>query len=189
LFLPLEGGRVWLARFADPAPTAGGDATGIMTLFDAARLSLRFGAGPFRSLGRISVVPRPYQFVPLIMSLRQSPERLLIADDVGVGKTIEGYDRARAARSRPCPAAGRTVPGASLRPVGTGAAREVRDRGGTGAAVADASARTRSAPTRHLRLPALSEPRRQHVISANRPLAEQIDAFRDVFLAVANGQS
>src|SRR6516225_12087811 len=77
LFLPLEGGRVWLARFADPEPTAGGDATGIMTLFDAARLSLRSGAGPFRSLGRISVVPRPYQFVPLIMSLRHSPVLLL----------------------------------------------------------------------------------------------------------------
>ena len=95
LFLPLEGGRVWLARFADPEPTGGGDATGIMTLFDAARLSLRSGAGPFRSLGRISVVPRPYQFVPLIMSLRQSPVRLLIADDVGVGKSIEAAMIAR----------------------------------------------------------------------------------------------
>jgi superfamily II DNA or RNA helicase len=77
LFLPLEGERVRLARFADPEPAAGGDATGIMTLFDAARLSLRSGAGPFRSLGRISVVPRPYQFVPLIMSLRHSPVLLL----------------------------------------------------------------------------------------------------------------
>jgi hypothetical protein len=95
LFLPLEGERVRLARFADPEPVSGGDATGIMTLFDAARLSLRSGAGPFRSLGHISVVPRPYQFVPLIMSLRQSPVRLLIADDVGVGKTIEAAMIAR----------------------------------------------------------------------------------------------
>ena len=95
LFLPLEGERVRLARFGDPEPATGGDATGIMTLFDAARLSLRSGAGPFRSLGRISVVPRPYQFVPLIMSLRQSPVRLLIADDVGVGKTIEAAMIAR----------------------------------------------------------------------------------------------
>ena len=33
LFLPLEGERVRLARFGDPEPVAGGDATGIMTLF------------------------------------------------------------------------------------------------------------------------------------------------------------
>jgi Type III restriction enzyme, res subunit len=95
LFLPLEGEHVRFARFEDPKPIAGGDATGIMTLFDAARLSLRAGAGPFRSLGHISVVPRPYQFVPLIMSLRQSPVRLLIADDVGIGKTIEAAMIAR----------------------------------------------------------------------------------------------
>lgn len=87
VYLPLE--KVQPAEFGEPEPTRIGDATGIMTLFDAARLSLRSGAAPFRSLGRISVVPRPYQFVPLIMSLRLDPVRLMIADDVGVGKTIE----------------------------------------------------------------------------------------------------
>jgi hypothetical protein len=40
-FLPLEGGRVHLARFGDPELAAAGDATGIMTLFDAARLTRR----------------------------------------------------------------------------------------------------------------------------------------------------
>jgi len=76
------------ATFPPPSPQRG-DATGSLLLFDAARLSLRSGATPFRSLGRLSVVPRPYQFVPLVMDLRHDPVRLLIADDVGVGKTIE----------------------------------------------------------------------------------------------------
>src|SRR5262245_51749441 len=78
-----------------PGVARPGDATVVMALFNAARLSLRSGAAPFRSLGRISVTPRPYQFVPLIMALRLDPVRLLLADDVGVGKTIEAAMIAR----------------------------------------------------------------------------------------------
>lgn len=58
-------------------------------LSEALRLSLRRGAGPFRAAARLSFEPRAYQLVPLLMALRLSPVRLLIADDVGIGKTIE----------------------------------------------------------------------------------------------------
>jgi superfamily II DNA or RNA helicase len=72
-----------------------GDFASGRLLRDAARLSTRAAAGPFRSFGRIAVEPRPYQLVPLMMALKFDPVRLLIADDVGIGKTIEAAVIAR----------------------------------------------------------------------------------------------
>jgi hypothetical protein len=84
IFTPLNLEPIEHTTFAPPNPAQTGDATGGLLLYEAARLSLRAGAAPFRSLAHISVAPRPYQFVPLIMALRMETVRLLIADDVGV---------------------------------------------------------------------------------------------------------
>ncbi len=94
IYLPLE--PVKPAAFALPDPTLdlGNHLSGRL-LRDAVRLGLRSGAGPFRSLSRIAVEPRPYQLVPLLMALRLDPVRLLIADDVGIGKTVEALLVAR----------------------------------------------------------------------------------------------
>lgn len=91
---------VTAATFPPPDPAREASQEAMQLLRDAMLLSLRRGAGPFRSFGNLAFEPRAYQLVPLLMALRQDPVRLLIGDDVGIGKTIEAgliarelYDR------------------------------------------------------------------------------------------------
>lgn len=81
--------EVTQASFPPPLPGDAGNAVSAGLLRTALQVGFRATGGPFRSLAGLAVEPRPYQLVPLLMALRQDVVRLLIADDVGIGKTVE----------------------------------------------------------------------------------------------------
>src|SRR5690625_1091170 len=89
LLAALEAVEQALFPKPDPSEARHGSRQSGLLLRDALLLKLRAGAGPFRAIGNLAFEPRAYQLVPLLMALRQQVVRLLIADDVGIGKTIE----------------------------------------------------------------------------------------------------
>ena len=57
IYRPLDLEEIESAQFPNPDAQTVQDHTAAQLLVDAARLSLRSGAGPFRCLGRLSVMP------------------------------------------------------------------------------------------------------------------------------------
>src|SRR5436190_5538070 len=101
----LEREPVRPARFALPTGDQTATQDGARLLSEALALSLRRGAGPFRSAARLGFEPRAYQLVPLLMALRLPIVRLLIADDVGIGKNLRRHPRRPAPSCVPLPTA------------------------------------------------------------------------------------
>lgn len=86
-FLPLE--KIAQATFSNPDSSIIGDPAIQKLLIRAYQFSLMHGTAPFLSVQQSRVIPKNFQLTPLLLSLEQRNVRLLIADDVGMGKSIE----------------------------------------------------------------------------------------------------
>ena len=85
----LEEQDVRPGELPPPDPKTVSDPAKQDLLLRAYRLSLIHGSAPFLGLQRSRAIPEPFQLVPLLMSLDMPAVRLLIGDDVGVGKSIQ----------------------------------------------------------------------------------------------------
>ena len=87
IYLPFEA--VEPGQLPAPDPNVVGTVQSLELMTRAFRLSMLHSTAPLLALQRSRAIPVSYQLVPVVMSLGQPQVRMLIADDIGLGKTIE----------------------------------------------------------------------------------------------------